>query len=159
MNIDELVVKHAAWIRKLARKYCFDEFDADDLASETIYKCLSHARQFDVERSFKPYAMAIMENTFKTLYNRRKCVQFCPYDYNDTYPYNEYADQRAAVNRIISVIRECNRNSVCIGSVILYAKGYSNEEIAEMIGVPAGTVRRRIFTGRKMLCAALEDFL
>ena len=156
MNVEDLVVRHVEWIRKTARRYFINEVDADDLASETIYKCLSSARKFDCDRSFKPWALSIMANTYITLYNRRKCVQFCQYDSNDPYPYEEYADQRATVNRILSVIRECSRRSVCIESVILYAKGYSNEEIAEMIGVPAGTIRRRIFTGRKMLREALD---
>ena len=40
MNIEDLVVKHAGWINKKARYYYADESDADDLASETIYKCL-----------------------------------------------------------------------------------------------------------------------
>ncbi len=47
MNIEDLVVKHAGWIRRKARRYYADEFDADDLASETIYKCLSQARKFN----------------------------------------------------------------------------------------------------------------
>lgn len=54
MNIEDLVVKHAGWIRRKARRYYADEFDADDLASETIYKCLSQARKFNPGMSFKP---------------------------------------------------------------------------------------------------------
>lgn len=76
MNIEDLVVKHAGWIRRKARRYYADEFDADDLASETIYKCLSQARKFNPGMSFKPWALAIMENTYITQYNRRRCVLF-----------------------------------------------------------------------------------
>lgn len=157
MNIEELIVRHISWIRKCAGRYCANTCDADDLASETIYKCLSNARKFDSEKSFKPWALTIMENTYKTQYNRQKCVQFCRYDCNDKYPTGERSDQRATVSMIISVIRDCNRKSCCIGCVIMFAKGYSNDEIASRLGIPSGTVRRRISTGRKMLRDALDD--
>lgn len=156
MNIEELVVKHAGWIRKKARRYYSDEYDADDLASETIYKCLSQARRFDSEKSFKPWALAIMENTFKTQYNRRKCVLFTDYDDYDPYIGDDYADQRAAINRILSIVRDCGRKTRCIECVLLYAKGYSYDEIAEMIDIPVGTVKSRVSAGRKMLREALD---
>ncbi len=156
MNIEELVVKHAGWIRNKARRFYSDEYDADDLASETIYKCLSQARRFDSERSFKPWALTIMENTFKTQYNRRKCVLFTDYDDYDPYIGNEYADQRASINRILSIVRDCGRKSRCIECVLLYAKGYSYDEIAEIVGIPVGTVKSRVAAGRKMLREAFD---
>ncbi len=151
MNIEDLVVRHAGWIRRRAHRYFADENDADDLAGETIYKCLKHARDFDSDRSFKPWALTIMENTYITLYNRRKCVLFTGYDGCDPYPGGERADQRASVNRILSVIRECGRKSCCIECVLLYAKGYSYAEISDKVGIPVGTVKSRVAAGRKML--------
>ena len=156
MNIEDLVVKHAGWIRRKARRYYAAEFDADDLASETIYKCLSQARRFNHDMSFKPWALAIMENTYITQYNRRKCVLFTDYEDDDPYMGEEYADQRASVNRILSIVRDCGRKSCCIESVLLYAKGYSYDEIAEKIGIPVGTVKSRVSAGRKMLREALD---
>lgn len=156
MNIEDLVVKHAGWIRRKARRYYADEFDADDLASETIYKCLSQARRFNHDMSFKPWALAIMENTYITQYNRRKCVLFTDYEDYDPYMGEEYADQRASVNRILSIVRDCGRKSCCIECVLLYAKGYSYDEIAEKIGIPVGTVKSRVSSGRKMFREALD---
>lgn len=156
MTVEELVVKNAAWIRSKARRYYANEYDADDLASDTICKCLSNARKFDGDRSFKPWALTIMENTYKTQYNRRKCVLFTGYEDYDPYCGNEYADQRASINNMLSVIRECGRRSCCIECVLLYAKGYSYDEIAEVLGIPVGTVKSRVAAGRKMLREALE---
>lgn len=154
MDIDALVVKHAEWIRKCARRFYSDRFDADDLASETIYKILSHGDKYNPQRSFKPWALTIMENTYKTLYNRRRCVMFT--GYCESYLYAESADQRATVSRILSIIRECGRRSRNIESVLLYAKGYSYDEIADIVGVPVGTVKSRIASGRKMLHETLD---
>lgn len=155
MDIEDLVVAHAGWIRKAARRYYSDDCDADDLAGETIYKCLSQARRFDSDRSFKPWALTIMENTFKTQYNRRKCVLFTGYGDHGQYVGTECTDQRTSVKRILSIIRECGRKSCCIECVLLYAKGYSYGEIADIVGIPIGTVKSRVAAGRRMLSAAL----
>lgn len=156
MNIENLIVEHAGWIRRKARRYYADDNDADDLASETIYKCLCNARRFDSGMSFKPWALAIMENTYITQYNRRRCVLFTGYDEYDPYLGDEYADQRASVNRILSIVRDCGRKSRCIECVLLYAKGFSYEEIAAKIGIPVGTVKSRVSAGRKMLRDAIN---
>lgn len=156
MNIDKLVVEHADWIRKKARRYYADPMDADDLAGETIYKCLSQGRKFNPGRSFKPWALAIMANTYITQYNRRKCVLFTGYCDYDPYSCEEYADQLASVNRIFSIVHDCSMKSCSIESVMLYAMGFSYEEISMKTGVPEGTVKSRVHLGRKMLRRTLE---
>ncbi len=157
MGIEDIIVSHIGWIRKKAKYYYADDAEADDLASETIYKCLSQGSRFDTSRDFKPWAHTIMENTFKVQYNRRKCVPFVPYpdveeDFSDL-----RSDQRAIVHRMLSIIRDCRRKSVCIECVLLYAKGYDYAEIADMAKIPVGTVRSRISAGRKMLREAFES--
>lgn len=156
MTIEELVIRHAGWIRQKAFRYYSDEFDADDLAGETIYKCLKAGKRFDGERSFKPWAIAIMENTYKTQYNRNRCVPFSGYETTDIYPSDLRADQLASINRLLSIIRECGRKSCCIECVILYAKGYSYDEIAGIVNIPVGTVKSRVCAGRKLLKKAID---
>lgn len=156
MGIEDLVVKYAGWIRKTAHRYYSDEFDADDLASETIYKILSQGERYNPNKSFKPWALTIMENTYKTQYNRRRCVLFTGYEEYDSYEAPDSAEQRMRVKQILSIVRECGRKSRNIESVLLYARGYSYEEIAEIVGIPVGTVKSRVASGRKMLREVLE---
>lgn len=156
MNIEELVVKHASWIRRKARQFYTDKNEADDLASETIYNCLKNAHRYNPNLSFKPWVVAIMSNIYITWYNRRRCVLFTGLDNHDTFRESDRADQRAAIDRIMSVVEECSRKSCCIECVMLYADGYSIKEIAERLGIPVGTVKSRISAGRKMLRDELE---
>lgn len=86
---------------------------------------------------------------------RRRCVLFTGIDGHDTYSC-ERADQRAAVRRLLSVIRRTARTSRSVESVLLYARGYSYDEIAAMEGIPVGTVKSRVATGRRLLRRALE---
>lgn len=151
MKIEDLVVRHVDWIRLRARKYCPNQFEADDLASETIYKCLSQGEKYNKDRDFKPWVLTIMGNTFKTLYNRKKCVMFSAYDELMPYPCRVFSDQSARINNVITIIKECYRKSCCIECVVLYAKGYSYDEISLKVNIPVGTVKSRISAGRKII--------
>lgn len=151
MTVEELVVKHAGWIKRRARYYYSNPLDADDLASETIYKCLSQAKRFNHDRSFKPWVVSIMGNTYITQYNRRRCVLFS--DYEESYPYPDLdnTDQILYVNQIMETIERCKLRSKCIDCVLMYADGYNYDEIAEIVKIPVGTVKSRISAGRKII--------
>lgn len=155
--MEELVVVYADWIRMKAGRLYSNSEDADDLAGETIYKCLANAGRFKNGMSFKPWAKTIMENTFKSQYNRRQRVLFTGYDSYDSYECGEYADQSVSVSKVLSVVRDCYRKSCCIKCVILYAKGFSYDEISCILDIPVGTVKSRVASGRRMIRAALGD--
>lgn len=151
MTVEELVACNFDWIRKKAFKYCCDTNDAEDLAGETIYKCLKNGIRFDCSRSFRPWVQVIMENTFKTFYNRRKSILFSSYEEALPLPCHDLADERIIMRQAFSIIKECSRKSTCLRAVMLYAKGYSYEEISLIEEIPVGTVRSRISAGRKLL--------
>ena len=156
MDIDSLVVDNLLWLKRKAQQFCYNDFDIEDLVSETIEKMLVSRDRFDSRKDFRPWAMIIMRNTFITQYNRRKCLPFVGMDEEYMYASPYTADQEIAVSRIISIIRDCARKSVAIECVMLYAKGYNYDEIAQILGIPIGTVMSRISNGRKMIRAALE---
>ncbi len=156
MSVDELVVLHAPWIRLRARRYNLDQSDADDLANETIYKCLSHKDKFVEGRGFKPWVCAIMHHTFITWYNRRRCVLFTGYEEYEDERESPEADIAVIFHDTLKVICECARMSQSIECVLLYAKGYSYEEISKLLKIPNGTVKSRVSNGRKLLRHALE---
>lgn len=155
-TVEDLVVEHAEWIHKRARRYFANSFDADDLACDTIYKCLYNADRFDGTRDFKPWAVSIMENTYRTFLSRQKCVPFVGYEDDFPKPSLDRADQLLLVHDIEKIVNRCAEISVNIECVMLYVDGFSYEEIADLIGVKIGTVKSRIRNGRKMLRDALE---
>lgn len=156
MTIEELVIINADWIRRRALIYYSNHSDAEDLASETICKCLSQGSSYDQKRSFRPWACAIMQNTYITQYNRRKCVLFsglCDYE---LYEGKEYADQLASVNRIHEIVEQCRHKTCGIESLMLYAEGYSYDEIARMLDISYATAKSRARLGRELLKRVLE---
>lgn len=112
MNIEQILIENLNWIHRKAHSYYSDFNDAEDLASETIYKCLKNAHRFNPAMNFKPWVQVIMENTFISQYNRRKKVLFSDYESENRKSYlsTDYADLRASVCQIISIIRDCRYN-------------------------------------------------
>lgn len=155
MNVAELVVLHREWIQCKARRFCQDKFEAEDLASETIYKCLRNSDRFNPSKSFKPWVLTIMVNTYCTWFNRQQCVPMLPIVNEDMYSHYDTADQRTHLLTIIKTIRELSQRSCCIECVLLFAKGYAYEEIARIKSIPVTTVKSRIRDGRGMLREAL----
>ena len=110
MKIESLVVENLTWLRRKAHWYYSDDFDADDLASETIEKILRSKDKFDSRKSFRPWAFTVMHNTYITQYNRRKCVPFTGMDDDYSYASPLTAEQDMAISHILATVRECARS-------------------------------------------------
>ena len=68
----------------------------------------------------------------------------------------EATDQQTIVGELRAVISELRSSSVCVDTLMEFASGRSVKEIAEALGVPVGTVKRRIHDGRVMLSKAIR---
>lgn len=152
MDFEREIIDIYPWIIRMARKYCWSMQDAEDLANDTVYKALLNKDKFEVGRPLKPWCEVIMQNTFITNYNRKSIIRFVDYD-NDAYHVMSIriASERAFLHEILSVIRRCALKSCCIECVLLRAKGYSYEEISQLLNIPVTTVRSRISFGRELL--------
>lgn len=155
MVTEKQLIEVYEWVQKLARRYCDNIQDAEDLASDTILKLAQS--DFDEKKAIKPYCKAIMQNTFITQYNRRANIPFVAIDEIIIEPVACCnSSSSVKIHEILSAIHRSSQLSCCIKSVVMYAKGYSYAEISRAIGIPVGTVRSRISTGRELLKKMLE---
>lgn len=139
------------WIVRVARKYCWSTQDAEDLANDTVYKALLNKDKFESGRPLKPWCEVIMQNTYITSYNRKSIIRFVDYDDAFQVMSLRVASERTLLHEVLSVIRRCAFKSCCIECVLLSAKGYSYDEISQMLNIPITTVRSRISFGRELL--------
>ena len=156
MSLPEKIAENLDWIKARARRLCGDPHDAEDLAAETIWRCLNHPHPLDLGRSLKPWIATVMVNVFRVSYNRRKCVQFVPYEMEDRYISDTQSDHLAILNDLREIIRYCRIQSKSIESLLLYIDGYTYEEIARLQGIPIGTVKSRLSIGRYLIRTMLE---
>lgn len=156
MRFDDVVIGHIGWIARIAFRFYKSKADADDLAQETLYRIYANHEKFNNARDFKPWALTIMTNIVKTQHTRRERVPFVGIDDEiDAYS-SMRTDSLVNYNDILEVIHQSMRVSIGVQCVVLYAEGYSYEEIAEIVGIKPGTVKSRIAAGRAAIRLALD---
>ncbi|RMF26594.1 MAG: sigma-70 family RNA polymerase sigma factor [Bacteroidetes bacterium] len=133
--------------------------DAKDLIQETALRAFYNKDKFEVGTNFRAWVTTIMRNTFINFYRKKK-NRATSSEPTDSYVFvnEKHAVDNAAhsnlmlkeLNGIIRALDEPYRKPFT-----LFFKGYKYEEIAEMMDLPIGTVKSRIFFARQRLKEAI----
>ena len=151
MDFASELISQLPWLRKMAGRYCKGEDDIQDLVSDTILRLWQTRDRFDEGHAFRSLAYKVMQNIYINQYNRNKfsvLVEDFPTKEPTTHA---NADALIRAKQVIQRVRQASTRSVCIRPVIMYALGYSYQEIADSLHIPLGTVQRRIHEGRIIL--------
>ena len=148
----ELVRRHQSWLRgfllRLARG---DAALADDLAQETFFAAWRKTAQFRGEGSFRGWLARIAYTRYLMEARRKKL---------------EPLDERAAAMEPQQVLDpgmrfdlERSMARLSLGQraslTLCHALGHSHDEAAEILGMPAATVKSHLQRGRGKLLAML----
>jgi RNA polymerase sigma-70 factor (ECF subfamily) len=165
-------LRHLDALYRTALRMTRSEADAEDLVQETYIRAFRFRDQFTLGTNMKAWLFRILTNTFINTY-RRKATQPEVTDLEGVDEFSLYrrmADDRAAssspdpeaellrsvvdteVTDALEELPEKFRNTV-----LLDVEGFSYKEIAEMLGIPIGTVMSRLHRGRKFLQKRLYD--
>jgi RNA polymerase sigma-70 factor (ECF subfamily) len=138
--------------------------DAEDLIQETFLRAFRGFHQFQEGTNLKAWLYRIMMNTFINSYRKRQREPqtVSDEDIADWYLYSKMAESGLEpsaeteviesipdedVQEALSSLPEQFRVAVLLADV----EGFSYKEIAEITGVPIGTVMSRLHRGRKAL--------
>jgi RNA polymerase sigma-70 factor (ECF subfamily) len=153
-------MRYAAPARRLARAILRDAEDADDAAQDAFLAALRTLGRYDPSRPFAPWLMRIVANAAVDRRRRRQVrraeelPQALPSFDPGPPAHAERRELRAALEEALARLPERQRIAV----VLFDAEGYSHREIAQILGVPVGTVRSDVFHGRRALRSALADW-
>ena len=125
---------------------------------ETLLRIYANREKFNNARDFKPWALTIMTNIVKTQHARKECVPFVGIDDDFDALSSIRADSLTNYHDVLEAIHRSARVSIGVQCVMLYAEGYSYDEIAEMLGIKPGTVKSRVAAGRAAIRAALNSW-
>src|SRR5438046_4607195 len=147
------------------------EADAEDLVQETYIRALRFREQFTPGTNLKAWLFRILTNTFINAYRKRSrqpqtaelddIDEFSLYrrmsqetGSNSSDPEKEFLDGivSSEVKEALAALPEKFRTTV-----LLDVEGFSYKEIAEMVGVPIGTVMFRLHRGRRFLQRKLYE--
>ena len=142
------------FLDRFAMRLTQDSTTAQDLVQDTVYRALSNCERFEDGTNFKAWISTIMRNTFISGYRKRIRM---PLHVSTMTLADEH---RQAVSRNdgpsnLSIkemdLQLGNLDQLYARPFSLYYSGYRYEEIAELMHLPLGTVKSRIFTARKQL--------
>ncbi len=142
------------------------EADAEDLVQETYIRAFRFREQFTPGTNLKAWLFRILTNTFINSYRRKQAQpEFTELEGVDEFSlYRRMHDVRAASassepereffngivdTKVKDALAELPEKFRSV--VLLDVEGFSYKEIAEMLGIPIGTVMSRLHRGRKFL--------
>lgn len=147
----QAVENHRDVVFRIALTYLRDRADADDVAQDVFLKLLKSDAQFESWEHLRRWLIRVTINECKSLF--RKPWRRVEDIENLADSLSAAQDETKAV--LSDVMRLPERFRVPI--VLYYYLGFSTSEIAELLHVPAATVRTRLARGRSKLKFILEE--
>jgi RNA polymerase sigma-70 factor (ECF subfamily) len=155
-----LVERYAGQARRVARAVLDDPDEADDAAQDGFLSALVKLDRYDARRPFGPWLMRIVANAATDRRRRRRVRRAEPLDPGlvggGPRPDAEAlrSELGARLRAALAELSPRRRTAV----VLFDVEGYSHAEIAEMLGIPEGTVRSEVFHARRRLRTLLADW-
>jgi RNA polymerase sigma-70 factor (ECF subfamily) len=164
-QFDRLALAHREFLMRLAVKLTGDATSAEDLFQDTYLKAYRAFDTFDGASRCRAWLKRIMINTYINMYHRRRKLIF---HLQDNEEISQYPDMPAQKPPECEQLNEDSilHNFVCDeirDSLLLLPDGYRTtiilydmlglryREISEILELPIGTVKSRIYRGRKTL--------
>ncbi len=158
---------HLDAVFRYAQALAGDPTRAEDLTQETMFKAFRAWDQFRPGSNARAWLLTILRNTFINEYRRRQ-HEGDPVDVAAIEPYTVFGDVQDVdpegrfFSNIVDeeVFRAIRTLPVDFREVLLLSdvEGLSYGEIAELVGVPIGTVKSRLFRARHALQHQLYEY-
>ncbi|MFN9582104.1 MAG: RNA polymerase sigma factor, partial [Bacteroidota bacterium] len=157
------VQKEGSSLRHYAYQLTRNVEDTNDLVQDTMLKALTYQDKFTDGTNLKGWLYTIMKNTFINNYRRMvKRTTFIDQTDNDYYldsvshSVKNVADQTFMmkdIERAIDALPVSLKKPFTMNF-----KGFKYHEIAEILNIPIGTVKTRIFVARRQLREQLNGY-
>ena len=146
-----------------SRRLTYNRDDAQDLVQETFLKAIIYREKFVHQTNFKAWLYTIMKNIFINNY-RRNVKARTIVDTTDNLYYintsseNSDSSPEARISEKEIRVHIDNLQQEHRVPFEMHTQGYKYKEIAESLDISIGTVKSRIFFGRKKLMEGLKEF-
>lgn len=158
------MARYAKHVYAIAYRMAGNEADARDLAQEAFIRVWKALRRIEPDAALEGWLYRIVTNLYIDLLRRRPRARARSLDEpiatREGQMAREHADPEADVERIVLdrlVDRRVQeallglREDLRMVVVLADIEGYPYEEIAEMMGVPIGTIKSRLHRARRTL--------
>ena len=165
-RFDDEAVRHIDALYSFALKLARARDDADDLVSDTMLRAFQRWEQYRLGTNMRAWLFTILYHAFVSRKRRIDAREVQPLEDEDgreifeavgdadpesTF-YDSFLDEDivAAIQRLPDEYRDA--------VVMSDLHGLKYAEIAQVLGVPEGTIKSRLFRGRRLLQVQLRDY-
>ena len=160
------VLPHLDTLYRVARRLTGEPADAEDLVQEALLKAWRGWAGFTPGSNARAWLLTILRNAFVSRWrSRRREGTSVPLDDAEPFlaargngeedPGGRFFDQLmdAKVTQAVEALPDEYREAVVLSDL----EGLPYAEVAEVLGVPVGTVKSRLFRARRRLQRTLHD--
>lgn len=116
--------------------------DAEDIAQEVLYKVCTKLSMYRKQSSFQTWLYALVVNTFKDFYRKRKRKPVVPLQVHDaTTSFESDADLRIAMGQLLNELPEVEKQIL----ILRFQTGLSVKEVAEIVRLSEANVKTKVF--------------
>ena len=165
-EIERCIDEFGTDVYRFCLKLCMNREDADDLYQQTFLKALESSFTMEWEGNPRAFFFAMAHNQWKSGRRkeaRRRAIAPCTNiedERENLIPSGEdieadyfRREMLSEISRIIQALPDKFR----IPLTLFYLFEFKVEQIGRMTGKPPGTVKSRLFKGRKMIKKGLEE--
>lgn len=145
--------RYASRMLGVCHRYARNHADAEDILQDSFIKVFSKIKQFKAEGSFEGWVRRIVVNTAIKKYSlARYEKELSGYEITDNLQPTEEATAHTHLSEkdLLALIHQLPDGYRIIFNLYVL-EGYQHDEIAEMLGIQAGTSRSQLVKARLML--------
>lgn len=148
-----LAQRYMDTIFRIAYSYLRSQADADDVTQDVLIQLYKTDTAFESDDHLKHWLIRVTVNRCKNIFRSpwRKVEDIADYENSLTFEAPEHRELFDAVMALDKRYR--------LPVLLYYYEGYSQKEIAGLLGVPEETIRTRLFRARGKLKTTLTEVL
>lgn len=143
---------------RMAFSWCHDSHLAEDLTQDTLAKALKSIGNLQDPKAFDGWLFCILTNCWRDHLRRRQdMTDIDEIELPDANTPERYQQQQDLVDNVrhhVGCLPAAQRQVVTLVDL----EGFSYTQVADILGIPVGTVMSRLARARQQLATALLDF-
>jgi len=173
MIYNKLIAPHRKYMYNFACKLCRNSVEAEDITQQALIKAYVYSEKNHIDpKKIKSFLGSTVRNTFIDSIRTKKHYEFncseTPYGFKesflesieDPFSYESILNSAEANHYILPVLDKLKKHKTLYQVLDYFIQEYTYEEIAELMGIPMGSVKSKLHQARKFVKENIsEEFL